>query len=165
MIVLGCNSSSGSPMAFRAWTACFLYSFHKHSAHRVLGQMDAGSDVLLCHTTQEQILMCGPTVLLQNSARSFLQSRTKGVCSTTLVFSPLLGGIHLIWLHMQTSCARNTATTGLDPLLSLWREKHFQGKMHPPLEVATWAMPAELHRKRAYFSSLTTNNCRQAALI
>lgn len=165
MIVLGCSSSSESPMAFRAWTACFLYSFHKHLACRILGQMGTGWEVLLCHTTWERIPTCWPTRLLQNSSRSFLQSHTNGVCSTTVVFSPLLGGIHLIWLHMQTSCTINTASTGLDPLLSLWREKHLQGKMHPPPEVVTWATPTELHPKRAYFSPLTTNNSRQAALI
>lgn len=162
---LGCSSSSGSPMVFRAWTTCFLYSFHQHLAHRILGQMEAGSGVLVCHKTQEQLPTCWPTGLLQNSSCSLLQSHTKGVCSTTLVFSPLLGGIHFIWLYMQTSCTINTATTGLDPLLSLWREKHFQGKMHPPPEVATSAAPTELHPKRAYFSPLTTNNSRQAALI
>lgn len=112
MIVLGCSSSSGSPMAFRAWTASFPYSFHKRLAHRILGQMDAGSDVLLCHRTREQIPMCWPTELLHNSSRSFLQSHTKGsLFHNTCFFSPIGGGIHLIWLHMQTSCAINTATT------------------------------------------------------
>lgn len=89
---LGCSSSSGSPMAFRAWTTCFLYSFHQHLAHRILGQMDAGSGVLVCHTTQEQIPTCWPTGLLQElfmftSAKPYKRSLFHNTC----FFSPIGG--------------------------------------------------------------------------
>lgn len=75
--------------------------------------------------------------------------------------SPLLGRMLLIWLYMQTSCTINSATAGLDRIISLWREKYFQGKIHPPPAAATWAMLLEFHPKRAYFFLLTTNNSRQ----
>lgn len=154
---MGCSSSSGSPMAFRAWTARFLYPFHKHLAHRILGQMDAGSDVLLCHPTQERIPMCWPTGLLQNSSRSFLQSHTKGVCSATLGFSPVLGGIHLIWLHMQTSCTI-TPPLQVEIHFSVCEAK-FQGKMHPLLR---W--PPELRKLNCTLKELISLHWLQTTL-
>lgn len=54
------NSTGVGRIIFPLW--CLLYSFQEHFTQaiikdRILGQMDAGSDVLSYHVTQERIAM------------------------------------------------------------------------------------------------------------
>lgn len=73
--------------------------------------------------------MCHTTGLLQNFSRSFLQSHTKRVCSKTL-------GFEFVFVRGNTSYLASPADLScykychyrFNPLLSLWREKHFQAK-------------------------------------